>query len=251
LTRRLALIAPLLFGLALAGPARAQGEEPLVADLSKHLIAITTGFTGTDVLLFGATDGPGDVVVVVRGPEKEETVRRKENVAGLWINRARMGFRDLPQFYHIAATKPLADLKAGPELQRHQIGLDVLKIEPEAESLTLGDYANFREALIRLKQVRGVFGAEVAPVHVLGNRLFRTEVHFPANVPVGIYRVEVYLIREGQVASAQMTPLSISKTGFGADLYDFAHHHGALYGLLAILISVLSGWLASVAFKKR
>jgi hypothetical protein len=53
------------------------------------------------------------------------------------------------------------------------------------------------------------------------------------------------------VASAQMTPLSIGKIGFGADLYDFAHHHGELYGLLAILISVFSGWLASVVFKKR
>ena len=31
----------------------------LVADLSSHLIAITTGFTGTEVLLFGAKEGPG------------------------------------------------------------------------------------------------------------------------------------------------------------------------------------------------
>ena len=28
--------------------------SPLVADLSNHLVAITTGFTGTDLLLFGA-----------------------------------------------------------------------------------------------------------------------------------------------------------------------------------------------------
>jgi hypothetical protein len=41
------------FGLvAASGPARAQA---LVADLTSHLVAITTGFTGTSVVLFGAT----------------------------------------------------------------------------------------------------------------------------------------------------------------------------------------------------
>ncbi|HEV3177595.1 MAG TPA: TIGR02186 family protein, partial [Stellaceae bacterium] len=58
-------------GLAAAsGPARAQA---LVADLTNHLVAITTGFTGTSVVLFGATDGNGDVIVVVRGPERDIT----------------------------------------------------------------------------------------------------------------------------------------------------------------------------------
>src|ERR1700724_3696361 len=63
--------------------ARAQA---LVADLTSHLIAITTGFTGASVVLFGATDGPGDVIVAVRGPEREMTVRRKRRVAGIWAN---------------------------------------------------------------------------------------------------------------------------------------------------------------------
>ncbi len=46
-----------LLAWAVAGPARA---APLIADLSKHLVAITTGFAGTDVLLFGAIEDPGD-----------------------------------------------------------------------------------------------------------------------------------------------------------------------------------------------
>ncbi|MFQ5959300.1 MAG: TIGR02186 family protein, partial [Alphaproteobacteria bacterium] len=48
-------------------PARA---EPLVADISKHRITIDSSFTGTDVLLFGAIDEKGDLVIVVRGPEE-------------------------------------------------------------------------------------------------------------------------------------------------------------------------------------
>jgi hypothetical protein len=67
------LAAVLALGLAIAGPLRA---APLVADLSKHLVAITTGFAGTDVLLFGAIDEPGDVVVIVWGPPQEVVMHR-------------------------------------------------------------------------------------------------------------------------------------------------------------------------------
>lgn len=236
------ILAALLFFLR---PAWAQ-EEPLVTDLSKHLVAITAGFSGTDVLLFGATDGPGDVIVVVRGPEKAELVRKKARTAGIWINREERRFTDAPQFYHIAATRPLEEMAVKGDFQRHQIGLDHLKLTVQG-----GEVGEFRAALIRLKQKQGVYSDEVEPISVLGNRLFRTEMHFPANVPVGTYRVEVYLVRESQVVSAQMTPLIIGKIGLGADLYDFAHYQAALYGIAAILIAVASGWLASVAFRKR
>ena len=49
-----------------AGPKKASAD-PLVVDLSNHLVAITTGFTGTNVLLFGAVEEEGDPDVLVRG----------------------------------------------------------------------------------------------------------------------------------------------------------------------------------------
>ena len=61
-----------------SGTAWAQ-ESALVADLSQHLVAITTGFAGTDVLLFGATEGEGEVVVIVRGPDRPVTMHRKSH----------------------------------------------------------------------------------------------------------------------------------------------------------------------------
>src|ERR1700752_445534 len=90
-----------------AVPARAQA---LVADLTNHLIAITTGFTGTSVVLFGATDGSGDVIVVVRGPERDITVRRKSKVAEVWVNTRQVNFQGVPSFYSIASSKPLDDI---------------------------------------------------------------------------------------------------------------------------------------------
>ncbi|MBI3451491.1 MAG: TIGR02186 family protein, partial [Rhodospirillales bacterium] len=87
--------------LVATGASRADAQ-PLVADLSSHLIAITTGFAGTEILLYGATEGEGDVAVVVRGPDASTVVRRKSRIAGIWINREQMTFTGVPAFYRVA-----------------------------------------------------------------------------------------------------------------------------------------------------
>ena len=64
------------------------------------------------------------------------------------------------------------------------------------------------------------------------------------------YFVEIYLFRDGDVASAEIVPLSISKVGLGAEIYDFAHNLAPLYGLLAIALAVLAGLGAEAAFRR-
>ena len=75
-------------------------------------------------------------------------------------------------------------------------------------------------------------------------------MEFPANVPTGTYKVEVYLLRDGRVVSAQTTPLIVGKIGLEADIFDFAHNYAALYGVIAILVALVAGWLAHVAFRR-
>lgn len=244
--RRLILILCALFAGATV-PARA--ADPLVADLSKHLVAITTGFAGTDVLLFGAVDGAGEVVVVVRGPAKPEIIRRKARQAGIWINSGSAHVDSAPSFYRVASTRPLAEIAPATVLDRHQIGLEHLDLAIDSQDGE-ADIATYRDALMRLKQKKGLYGEKVERIGFMSHRLFRTEIHFPANVPVGTYLVEVYLIQDGDVISAQTTPLVISKIGIGADVFDFAHQQAAAYGLIAIILAAAAGWLAAVAFKK-
>jgi uncharacterized protein (TIGR02186 family) len=228
------------------GLARAQS---LVADLSNHLIAITTGFTGTQVVLFGATDGPGDVAVVVQGPEGELRVREKTRTAGIWANTDSLLFHRVPSFYGVATSRPLEEMASPAVLARHEIGLDNIR-------LVLADYAtpqkvaDFRAALIRNKQRQGLYGTETGQVAFLGQRLFRTSIYFPANVPTGLYTVSVFLIRGGEVVSAQTTPLAVSKIGFSADLYDFAQRQSILYALTGLLLAAAAGWLASAVFRR-
>lgn len=233
-----------------ATPTARADRAPLVADLSDHLVAITTGFAGTEVLLFGATDDEGDVVVVVRGPTRPVTLHRKSNVLGIWANTASMTFDRAPSFYAVAASRPLDELASADELDRHEIGVDHVKLELPRAKASENVAQEWRDALRRTHQSSGFFQSEVAPVSFLGNRLFRARITLPTNVPTGSYLAQVYLLRDGRVQSAQSTPLIVSKVGVQAEIFDFAHHQSALYGIIAILFALVAGWLGNAIFKK-
>jgi uncharacterized protein (TIGR02186 family) len=246
--RRRVMLPLLIAGLALvpaSGPARAQA---LVADLTSHLVAITTGFTGTSVVLFGATDGSGDVIVVVRGPERDMTVRRKSKVAEVWVNTRQVTFPGVPSFYSIAASKPLDDIAPSAVRQLHQIGLENLRLATES-ALSPKESEEFRSALLRNQARAGLYPPGVGQVSFLCDRLFRADVRFPANVPTGTYLVQVFLVRDKAVVSGQTTPLVVSEIGLDAEIHDFADRLALAYGLTAIALAALVGWLASLPFR--
>jgi uncharacterized protein (TIGR02186 family) len=248
--RRAAALASATTLLALAGAAPLAAAEQLIADLSSREIRITTGFTGAELLLFGTTDArAGDIVIVVRGPGRVEEVRRKHRVAGVWMNGPAVPFKNVPGFYYVASTRPIEDIAKPPLLEQLQIGLPALRLEtvrpadPETED-------SYREGLVRLKRNRALYDAAAGTITVIGDRLFRTTISFPAGVPTGEYQVKVYLFRDGKPVSASATPLLVLKSGLEAAIFRFAHDHSAYYGIVAILVALVAGWLAGVIFRK-
>ena len=230
-------------------PLTSAGQTPVVADLSSHLVEIDTGFTGADVVLFGATEGGGDIVVVVRGPAQSVTVREKQRVAGIWVNAPGLQFVQAPSFYMIASTGTLDDVLPVAARGLYQIGVDGIFLTPSPGTGDEFDgeaVAAHRAALIEQMQTRGLYGRGVRDISVLSDRLFRTDVTFPSDVPTGAYFVEVYEVRDQQIVGALTTPLIIRKVGLEAQLFRFAHETPALYGALAVIIAFVAGFLPTV-----
>ncbi len=225
--------------------------KDLSVALSESVVAITTQFAGADLLLFGAKQGKGDVVVVVRGPVQDQTVRRKDRVAGIWINRAEIAFDRIPAFYAVAANRPITDFMPRDTRQRHQIGVDFIDLTPKEKPSSADELRRFREALIRNKQAAGLYSARVGNVQFLTDQLFSTRIHFPANVIVGTFGVDVHLVRDGEIALTETKLINVRKIGVEASVYDFAHRQSFAYGILAIVIAVVAGWAANAAFKKK
>ncbi len=245
--RHVILLACLMVAMA---PARPHADEPLLVDLSKYRIQITTGFTGTDVLLFGTVEEAGDVVVVVRGPDETVPVWRKGRFGGIWINDTKVVFERVPSFYAVGSSRPLREVAEEPVLKRHQIGVEHLRLEAVDLDPNSATYFLFRQALIRNKQLQGLFAIDIDKVEFRGGNLFRSWLYFPANVPTGDYQVEVILLRDGQAVSAQIRTLPVSKAGIDAALFSFAHRQPALYGILAVAAALLAGLFAAYMFRK-
>ncbi len=225
---------------------------PLVADIWRQQITIDSGFTGADELLYGAIDGKGDLVIVVRGPDERVVVRRKDRVAGVWVNRDKIEFENVPAYYAVGSIRSLEELtKIVPQslLARHQIGLDALRLTP-LTSRPAEEIAPFRAALIRNRVRDELYRDQTGEVEFLGERLFRMPLHFPANVPEGTYKAQFVLFRGGEVVGEETIELPIRKTGFQAKLDSLAHKRPAYYGFSAIVLALFAGWVAAVVFRK-
>jgi len=226
------------------------GADYLVADLSDHRIAITSGFTGSEVLLFGTRSGRGDVVVVLRGPKAPSVVWRKLRTLGMWLNRVQVRFDDAPGYYAVAASRPLDRLAPAKLLEDNEIGfanlrLAASRVDPRA------NLADFREALLRSMERARLYRAAISEVVFIDDILFRATFAFPANVPTGLYNAHVYLIDDGVLVSKRTAELEISKTGFEAAMFRFANHQPLAYGLVAVLVAVVAGWSGGMMFRGR
>lgn len=229
----------------------ANAQQPLITDASNYpgyRVDITAGFVGTDVVYYGTKDGPGDIIVVVRGPNFNYSVRRKQRVAGIWINTDKVSFGDVPSFYAVASSRPLDELLPRALRMQQGIGIDAFAL-PTLGKERETDIDAFRGALLRIKQQAGLYENEVGKVKILSDRLFSTRVHFPANVPTGAYYVTVMLVRDRDVVSAQQVHLEVSKSGADATVSEMAHIQSAAYGLVAIVGALLAGWAAHLVFR--
>jgi uncharacterized protein (TIGR02186 family) len=234
---------------ALAAPAAAAAES-IDVGLSTNLVSITTGFAGTTVPLFGTVDGEGDIIVTVTGPRSEMVVRRKGQVNGVWINRQSMTFDNVPGFYSVAATRALEVILQAQVRQREEIGNQYLRLAPR-ENLPPQDMILFRQALIRNMERQSLFQPQVGTIRFPGARLFRADLHLPANVPTGAYNVRVFLAREGQVIASTTITLPVTKSGVSAEIYEYAQFRSWYYGVAAVLLAAFAGFAAYRLFQRR
>ncbi|WP_338665148.1 TIGR02186 family protein [Pararoseomonas sp. SCSIO 73927] len=257
--------AALLALLLLTAPARAQREgQPapppqarpelagpaLAAEIAQPRIAVDTAFTGADLLVFGATDrllGPaGDNVVVLGlGAPRDVVVRRRVRRVGIWVNGPSARFREVPSYYALAASAPVAGLLDEPARRERRLGLEVMTARLPGPR----DPA-FRQALIDLKHASGAWNEEASPVEVSGGRLFHARLPLPSTIATGDYVVQVMLVRANRIIARQELSFRVDRVGATARIADFSRGQPLLYGLACVVLAALAGWLGSVVFRR-
>lgn len=243
-----------LLALALAGPALA--DETIVTGLSQNRVSITADFVGSEILVYGAVKrdapppegSPLEVIVTVEGPAAPVTVRRKERVAGIWINNASIRVDSAPSFFAIATTGPLNHILSDTENLRYDITIErvIRAVGITAEADKAGE---FLLALLRVRTQEDRFRVLEGKVELTEDTLFRTDVELPANLIEGEYKVRIFLLRDRKVVAHQERLVGVRKVGLERFIFNLAHQQPLLYGLLSLLLAAVAGWGASTAFR--
>ena len=235
--------------------------ETIVSDMSDRVIRITSNFTGSRIVVFGmiqrdantiSRGDPYDLVIVVRGWDQTLVSRRKERVAGVWVNTQKSAYSNAPNFYVMSSNRKLEDIADPALLTKLQIGSEFLLLPYDTPSQNrFASYDPFREAALRIKRQEGLYRDDLSSITFLNDALFRSTVDIPASVEVGRYDVTVYLFRGGALLHSQTQPLNVTKHGFEQLTFSLAQDHSLIYGLLCVVLAVFTGWFAGVVFRKN
>ena len=247
----------LLLALALAPLLMGQAGPRLVPDISARAIEIRYSFTGAQLLLFGAILYPGgrapaedaEIAVVVKGPVQPLVVREKQQVAGIWMNVEAARFRSAPAYYAVASSKPLSKLVDERTAAIYELGLQNLQLSPGSGAAPEVQ-RRFEAGLVELMQRQQLYIEDPKGVEITEGVLYRGRISIPAQVPVGDYTAETFLIQNGRVIAGAVREIHIEKLGFERFVADAAERWSLAYGLVAVALSLLLGWGASAMFRR-
>lgn len=244
------LIVPLMIAISAHAepqPPTFSITNPMVADVSNSTIEIRSDFNGTQLLVFGARNVPGDIVIAVRGPLTNAVLRRKERIAGMWMNVDQRKYFGLPIFYALASTRPINKLAPPKVLQA--LGLGERRVMATAASGAPEELfdASLGNVLIKKRWWQMPF----SQVTYFGESLFKAKLDLPDTLPSGDYTVEISLFNRGKLIGIQTIPLKVFKTGLDARIAITAKENSLLYGLVAVLMALFGGWLGHRLFYRR
>ena len=240
-----------LISLSLSIPFEAKTENEIVADLSQGNVEISTNFLGAKILLFGAYDGKkgDDIIVVVTGPKGLVTIQKKEKIFGMWINTKKVNYINTPKYLSISSNRPIDEILNKKTQRLSQIGLNNLNIRIQPGTKIVDD-KTWREALTRNMIKSKLWSVNENSVTLNKNALFRSYLRLPSNVVVGEFDVKILHYRNGDLISKEKNTITVSKSGFSAEIYKIADNYSTLYGIFAVLLAVLIGWSANLIFRR-
>ncbi|MFA6219284.1 MAG: TIGR02186 family protein [Erythrobacter sp.] len=241
----------LVFAVLLMG----QRDPILVPDVSQHEIQVRQGFTGTELLLFGAILDPGgraagseyDIVVVLKGPSEPVRLREKERFAGVWVNAASTDFRSVPSFFAVASSRPVSKIVDEKTAAIYEFGTDYIQLSPSG-MIDPAEQARFASGLVDLKTRQQLYKQEFGGVQISEQVLYQARISLPSSVTTGIYTAETFAVSRGRVIASALAEVEVRKVGFERLVTSYSQEWSLFYGLFAVLLSVGMGWAAGRLF---
>jgi uncharacterized protein (TIGR02186 family) len=230
-------------------PARA---ERVIATIAPSKVSISANYSGGNIVVFGAiADGKTpsrtyDAVVTVTGPRQDLIVRRKERVLGVWVNRASSTFIGVPSYLAVSANRPFSEIANAAVLRFRRIGL--------RHSIFLDQSVDqndpFQTNFIGARVDEGLYLEKPRGVSFVSPTVFRAEIPLPKSALIGTYKVAMAIFADGAPVAETVANFQVEKIGIAQFVVNSSIDHSFIYGLATMGLALLTGWIASVAFRR-
>tara|TARA_Y100000741_G_C18204301_1_gene538983 strand:+ start:46 stop:786 length:741 start_codon:yes stop_codon:yes gene_type:complete len=233
----------------------AQAPLDLVIDTNERDIEIEPGISGTKIVLFGATPtGKRDIIIEVVGPPKNQTMQEKKRFFGFWLGRGKSYYKNVPSYYNLLSSKPLEEITSQDGLNKLGLGIEHLPLGKADIKYSTIKQSEFDQRLRSEMFTNGQFFEKQGNIVLRSGPgkvgLFKTEFSLPPNSLQGKYFVRYFLFQNGEAISYAESTIDLKQAGFARLIWIFANKFALLYGIIAIILSGLLGWVVSLIFSR-
>ena len=233
------------------------GQSPpeIFVEGEERDIKIRPNIAGTEVVLLGATPaGQREIIIEVVGPRRDITLQEKRRFLGLWLGLGKINYHYVPSYYNILSSKPLNEISDRETFNKLGLGLENLPLG-KAEIINSDLKQRVFDKRLRTEmQNKGQFLENESSIVVRSGPgkvgLFSTEFFLPSNSLQGKYFVRYFTFRDGSFISYTENTIDLKQAGFSRVVWLAANNFPLIYGLLAVILSGLVGWLVSIIFRR-
>lgn len=219
--------------------------EFMIADVSTQTLIKGVDFIGREISVSGICDDNNAVIAIIQGPLKSYKVWEKNKSFGIWSNHSAYLFKNIPSYFFVAESN-------GSILNLSHNCLKDLGVQIERPFLPILSYSKprFYEQLINIKQKNKLYQSQVAEIEKIGKEIFRFKAYLPKEAPMGKYQIKIYTVQDYKVKQGASINFDIQNIGIDQTITNFASKYSFQYGIIAIFMAIIIGFLVSFLFRK-
>lgn len=221
----------------------------LVTQLATEHVDITTHFTGEKILVFGAMSHQGDVVVKVVSPQQPVALSHKVAAGPFWLDGGQVDVRGTPGLFYLLSSRPLEQILSAKQRKRYGLEMDDALAGARLGSRGSAP-ADWQSAFTRIKRDDGHYIEDGHAVKLSGNRLFFANIELPAKLPLGVYQLQIYLIKDGKVIGRQSRRLDVEQVRLERWVVNTARAHSWKFGAAFTVLAMALGLALGMALRR-
>jgi hypothetical protein len=236
---------------ALAAPVRATPNSSKL-NVTPDYVHIRESFQGEPITISTEIPKGASVIVEMTGAAHEDHLLRQGRRGGLWMSVGEVTVKGAPSVYYLMTASNLA----GKSDAEPEWGYKALEKKTEfGGAIPKGGSAQLFEQFVKLKEEERLYGVFPNSLKVTetsaGKSKVQGQLMLPSNIAPGNYRIVLSVLNSGKLLEQKTFELPVEMRGLPGLLASLAYEHAALYGLIAVVIAIATGFIMGLLFKSK